>query len=64
MVNPNLAVLDDKVLSGHRSSHEIGEQYPPVLIHVREFVNGPENAFGKILPQMVRLQTLDFCHRI
>jgi hypothetical protein len=64
VVNPNLAVLDNKVFLRNSGGHETCEQYPSVLIDIREFIHGPEDTLAEILPQMVRLQTLDFCNRV
>lgn len=63
LADPNFPVFDGNVFSGHRTNHEACEQYPSVLVDVREFIQSPEQALVEILPQVARLQTLDLCNR-
>jgi hypothetical protein len=64
LVNPNLAILDDKIFSLGMSSHKIREKYPSVFINVCKFIQDPEHAFVEVLPQVIRLETFDLCNRI
>jgi hypothetical protein len=43
---------------------ENGDQNPSVLVDVSEFIQNPESGLLKVLPQVVRLQTLDECVRV
>jgi hypothetical protein len=64
VVNPNLAVLDDKILPLGMPSHKVREKYPSVLINVCKFIQDPEHPFVEVLPQVIRLETFDLCNRI
>ncbi len=43
---------------------ENGEQYPSVFVDIAEIIERPKNGGFPVLPLMVRLQSLDLCHRI
>lgn len=51
--------------NGIENGHiQTGEEYPPMLVDVRERVQTPEGGKLISLPAVVRLQKLDFCNRL
>jgi len=57
---PQFAINVDH-FNGRSAGAQHGKQYPAVLVDVSEFVDYPQNGLLPVLPQMVRLQTLNEC---
>jgi len=62
-VDEKLSVNDFGLNLTHAAS-KIDDKQPSVLVNVAEVIDNPEHGFVKVLPVVVRLQTLDFCNSI
>jgi len=62
-VELSVNLLGDEVVGGLPAIHDSG-QYPPMLVDIAELVHHGEHINARILPAVVRLQSLDFCNRV